>query len=56
MEQCANNTIFVHDLEVVNGVGQLDVNLKGKKWLVTFAIGQTRYTTIPASYRIEVSP
>jgi immune inhibitor A len=56
VEQRADNTIIVHDIDIVNGIGQLDIDLKGTKRLVIFVIGQTRYTTIPASYRIEVSP
>jgi immune inhibitor A len=56
VEQNKNNSIVVHDLEIKNGTGKLEINFSNLKRLVVFVIGQTRYTTLPASYRVEVSP
>jgi hypothetical protein len=54
VEQRKDGSIVVHDLDIVNGAGQLDVNFDNLERLVVFVIGQTRYTTIPASYQLEV--
>jgi hypothetical protein len=54
VEQAEDDSVVVHDLDVINGSAQLDVNLSEMKRLVVFIIGQTRYTTIPASYQLEV--
>jgi hypothetical protein len=53
VEQGKDDSIVVHDLEIVNGVAQLDVNLGSLKRLVVFVVGQTRHTTIPAAYQME---
>lgn len=55
VEQGGDDSIVVHDLDVVNGSAQLDINLGNMKRLVVFVVGQTRYTTIPATYQVEVS-
>jgi hypothetical protein len=55
VEQKADGSIAVHDLEIKNGTGQLDVDFSNLNRLVVFVIGQTHYTTLPASYRVEVS-
>jgi hypothetical protein len=54
VEQTGDNSIVVHDLEVTQGTAQLDINLSEMQRLVVFVIGQTRYTTIPATYQVEV--
>lgn len=54
VEQGADNAIVVHDLEVIDGVAKLDINMNEMKRLVIFVIGQTRYTTIPATYQLEM--
>ncbi|MEY2819404.1 MAG: hypothetical protein RL275_2867, partial [Chloroflexota bacterium] len=48
------NAIEVHDLEVSNGTAKLEINLSEMKRLVVFIVGQTRYTTLPATYQVEV--
>jgi hypothetical protein len=55
VEQRVDNSIVVHDLAVMDGTAQLEINFDDVEQLVVFVIGQTRYTTIPASYRVEVS-
>ncbi len=54
--QRADETVSAQNLEIAKGTGQLALDLKGAKRLVVFVIGQTRYTTTPASYSLEVSP
>jgi len=54
VEQRKDGSILVHDLDIANGAGKLDINFDDLERLVVFVIGQTRYTTIPASYRVEV--
>lgn len=54
VEQGEDKAIEVHDLEVVNGTAKLDINLSEMKRLVVFIIGQTRYTTFPATYQIDI--
>lgn len=54
VEQGEDNAIEVHDLEVVNGTAKLDINLSEMNRLVVFIIGQTRYTTFPATYQVEI--
>ena len=54
VEQKADGSIAVHDLEVKNGTGKLEVDFSNLNRLVVFVIGQTHYTTLPASYRVEV--
>jgi hypothetical protein len=54
VEQNKDGTVAVHDLEVKNGAGKLEVDFSNLNRLVVFVIGQTRYTTLPASYRVEV--
>lgn len=53
VEQGGDDSIVAHDLEIINGSAQLDVNLGSLKRLVLFVVGQTRYTTIPAAYQVE---
>jgi hypothetical protein len=54
VEQKADGSIAAHDLEVKNGAGQLNVDFSNLNRLVVFVIGQTHFTTLPASYRVEV--
>ena len=54
VEQGEGNAIEVHDLEVSNGTAKLEINLSEMKRLVVFIVGQTRYTTLPATYQVEV--
>ncbi|MBE0683907.1 MAG: immune inhibitor A [Anaerolineales bacterium] len=56
VEQNEDGSILVRELEVTDGIGTLNVDFDDLKRIVVFVIGQTRYTTIPASYRIVVSP
>jgi hypothetical protein len=56
VEQNKDGTISVLDLAITNGKGKLDVDLTALNHLIVFVIGQTRYTTIPAAYQVEVSP
>jgi hypothetical protein len=55
VEQLTDGTIVVHDLDITNGTGKIDLNFDKFKRLVVFVIGQTRYTTIPGSYQVSVS-
>ena len=54
VESRIDGTIKVHNIDITNGTGHLDVSFEGLKKLVLFVIGQTRYTTVPATYRVEV--
>lgn len=56
VEERTDGSIIVHDIDIVNGTGQLDIDFSNLKRLVIFVIGQTRYTTLPASYQVEVAP
>jgi immune inhibitor A len=56
VEQKMDGSILVHDLDIRNGTARLDVDFSNLNRLVVFIIGQTRYTTLPASYQISVSP
>lgn len=56
VEQRTDGTIVVHAVEIINGNGKIKINFDNVEKLITFVIGQTRYTTIPASYRIDVKP
>lgn len=56
VEQNKDGSIKVHDLNIKNGTGDLEVDFGNLKDLVVFVIGQTHYTTLPASYQLEVSP
>ena len=56
VEQNKDGSIVVHDLDIKNGAGKLEIDFSNLNRLVVFVIGQTRYTTLPASYRVEVSP
>jgi hypothetical protein len=54
VEQAFDDSITVHDLNIADGSGTLDVNFDGLKRMVVFVIGQTRFTSLPASFRVEV--
>jgi hypothetical protein len=54
VEQTKDGSIVVHDLAVKNGAGKLEMDFSKLNRLVVFVIGQTRYTTLPASYRVEI--
>jgi immune inhibitor A len=56
VEQRKDGSIIVHDVEITNGAGKLTLNFDDLKRLVVFVIGETRFTTIPASYSVNVSP
>lgn len=56
VEQKMDNTLLVHDLNIKNGTAQLEIDVSDLNRLVVFVIGQTHYTTLPASYQVEVSP
>ncbi|HSQ39326.1 MAG TPA: hypothetical protein VLM78_04130 [Anaerolineales bacterium] len=56
IEQRKDGSIVVHDLDIVKGTGKLAINFNDFERLVVFVIGQTRYTTIPASYSVEIKP
>jgi hypothetical protein len=56
VEQNKDGSILVHDLNIKNGAGKLEIDFRDLNRLVVFIIGQTRYTTLPASYQVEVSP
>ena len=56
VEQRKDGSILVHDVEIADGAGKLALNFNDLERLAVFVIGQTRYTTVPASYRVEVSP
>jgi immune inhibitor A len=54
VEEHADGSILVHDVEINDGNGELSVNFDEMRRLVVFVIGQTRHTDVPASYRVEV--
>lgn len=56
VEERADGSIVVHDIDIVNGTGKLNIDFSNLKRLVVFVIGQTRFTTLPASYQVEVAP
>jgi hypothetical protein len=56
VEQRKDGSIVVHDLDIVNGTGTLPIDFEDLERLVVFVFGQTRYTTIPASFSVSVSP
>jgi hypothetical protein len=56
VEQNKDGTILVHDLNIKKGAGKFEVDFSNLNRLVVFVIGQTRYTTIPSSYQVEISP
>jgi immune inhibitor A len=56
VEQRKDGSIAVHDLDIVDGTGKITINFDDLERLVVFVFGQTRYTTIPASYSVTVSP
>jgi hypothetical protein len=55
VEHHMDNSIIVHDLVVNKGAAKLKINFGDLKQLVVFVIGQTRFTTIPASYSLKIS-
>jgi len=56
VEQNKDGSIVVHDLDIKNGTGKLEIDFSKLNRLVVFIIGETRYTTLPASYQVEVLP
>jgi len=56
VEQNKDGSIVVHDLDIRNGAGKLEVDFNNLNRLVVFIIGQTHYTTLPAAYQVEVLP
>ena len=49
-------TTVVQPLEIVDGVGTLEVDLSAVDAVVLFITGQTRFTTSVAPYRVDVTP
>lgn len=56
MEEKLDGSILVHDLQINQGTGELEIDFSDLYRLVVFVIGQTRYTTMPAPYQVSVSP
>jgi len=56
VEQREDGIIVVDTIDIIKGHGQYIMNLNNVQKLVMFIIGQTRFTTLPASYRVEVYP
>ena len=56
VEQKKDGSIVIHDVDILDGTGKLTIDFSDLKRLIVFVIGQTRYTTLPASYQVEVSP
>jgi hypothetical protein len=56
VEQNKDGSVIVHDLGIKSGTGKLEIDFSDLDRLVVFVIGQTRYTTLPASYQVEVLP
>jgi len=56
VEERKDGSIIVHDIDILNGVGKLGIDFGRLKRIVVFVVGQTRYTTLPASYQVEVAP
>ena len=54
VEQLKSGSLRVNDLEVTGGAAEAIFDLSASDRIVVFVIGQTRYTTIPASYRLEL--
>lgn len=55
VEQKPDGSINVRAVEVKNGIGSLDLDYDAFAKLYVFVIGQTRHTTIPANYQIDIS-
>lgn len=51
-----DGSFTLRDLEITDGSGFANVNFGDLERLVVFIFGQTRFTTIPASYSVTVSP
>lgn len=56
VEHNNDGSIIVHDLKIKKGIGKFEFDFSNLKRLVVFIIGQTHYTTLPASYQVEISP
>jgi len=56
VEQNTDGSIVTHDLDIKKGTGKFEFDFSTLKRLVVFIIGQTHYTTLPASYQVEVTP
>lgn len=54
VEEHVDGTVTVHDVEISGGSGAVQVDFTDTKRIVVFVIGQTRYTTLPASYQVEI--
>jgi len=54
VEEHVDGTVTVHDVEVTDGAGAVQVDFTDTNRIVIFVIGQTRYTTLPASYQVEI--
>jgi len=54
VEQKTDGSIIVHNIDIQNGIGNLEFNFDGLNRLALFVIGETRYVTIPANYQVEV--
>jgi len=54
VEQKEDGSIVVHDLEIKDGSSKVNLDFTNMERLVVFVIGQTRYTTIPGYFSVEV--
>jgi hypothetical protein len=54
VEQGKDGSLRATDLDIENGSGEARFDLGDLDRLVVFVIGQTRYTNLPASYRLEL--
>lgn len=56
VEKSTDGSTTIHDINITDGRGKLVVNFTNLDKVVIFVFGLTRYTTLPASYGVEVSP
>jgi len=54
--QRKDGSLEVQDMEIADGNGSLPLDFGGVQRVLVFVIGQTRYTTTPAAYRLELGP
>jgi hypothetical protein len=56
VEQMPDGSIVIHDVDVVDGKGKLTIDFSALSRLIVFVFGETRFTSLPASYELKVSP
>lgn len=49
-------TTTIQDVEIVDGVGTLNLNLDSLNVAIVFVTGLTRFTTVTAPYRLDLTP